>query len=452
MGSAWITAAQLVLSLSILIVLHECGHFFPAKWFSTRVEKFYLFFNPYFELFKFKRGETEYGIGWLPLGGYVKIAGMVDESMDKEQMALPPQPWEFRSKPAWQRLIIMIGGVTVNFILGFLLYAMVFYVWGERYMPNANIKYGIQVDSLGRSLGLQNGDKILSIGDKAFTKFNPGILTKEIVLNNARSLQVQRNGAKITLPIDPMYVSELAAYKNKGSMLFAPRFPFVVGGFTPTSPAKKAGMQENDVIIALNDKPVVFFDDFQAAIKGRANEDMRVKVLRNNLTSHKIDTVSLTVHTTDKAKMEIAPYGDDLFFKTERQSFTLAESLPAGFASCIDFLDIQFKSFGLMFGGKIKASESLGGFASIAGLFGDYWNWERFWKVTAMLSIMLGFMNLLPIPALDGGYVMFLLFEVLTGKRVSDAFMERAVTFGFMLMLGLTIYANGLDAFRFFQK
>jgi regulator of sigma E protease len=450
MSSVWITAAQLVLSLSILIILHECGHFFPAKWFNTRVEKFYLFFNPYFELFKFKKGETEYGIGWLPLGGYVKIAGMVDESMDKEQMAKPPQPWEFRSKPAWQRLIIMIGGVTVNFILGWLIYSMVLCVWGEKYVPAANIKYGIQVDSLGRSMGLENGDKILSIGDKPFVKFSTNTLLREIILNNATFLSVERNGVPKRISIDPKYVSELASHKNKGVAIFAPRVPFVAGAFGPESPAQKANMQVGDAIISVNGTPTPYFDSFQEAIKGHANEDVVVKAIRT--TKNVSDTVAIKIHTTDKAKIGVAPYGADFFFKLERQNYSLAQALPAGYDKCIDFLDTQFKAFGQMFKGKIKASESLGGFASIAGLFGDSWDWERFWLVTATLSIMLGFMNLLPIPALDGGYVMFLLFEVITGKRVSDSFMERAVTFGFMLMLGLTIYANGLDAFRFLQK
>ncbi|MEM8908742.1 MAG: site-2 protease family protein, partial [Bacteroidota bacterium] len=251
---------QLILSLSILIVLHEMGHFFPARLFGTRVEKFYLFFDPYFSLFKYKKGETEYGIGWLPLGGYVKISGMIDESMDREQMKLPPQPWEFRSKKAWQRLIIMLGGVTVNFILGFLIWGLVLWTWGEKYMPTENVKYGIYADSLGVEMGLQNGDKVLSINGKPFEKFNDRLIVQEIIFNNADALEIERNGQQMTLPIDSKWVSELSSFKNKNERLFIERFPFVIGAVSEDEefPAKKAGIQEGDRIIAFNEQPTQF--------------------------------------------------------------------------------------------------------------------------------------------------------------------------------------------------
>ena len=262
-----IMAGQLMLSLSILIVLHELGHFLPARLFGTRVEKFYLFFDPWFSLLKKKVGDTEYGIGWLPLGGYVKISGMIDESFDREQMAQEPQPWEFRSKPAWQRLIIMLGGVTVNFILGFLLYGMVLFIWGEEYLPTKNVEYGIHADSLGVELGLQDGDQIVSIGNKPFEQFNEREIIREIVINSASSLTINRDGAEKELTIDEKYIGILSSHENKDKRLFWARVPFVAGEIRKDSPAEKGGLQVEDKIIALNDTPTPFFNEFSSLAK-----------------------------------------------------------------------------------------------------------------------------------------------------------------------------------------
>jgi len=437
-------AGQLMLSLSILIVLHEGGHFLPARFFGTRVEKFYLFFDPGFSLFKKKIGETEYGIGWLPLGGYVKISGMIDESFDSEQMQGEPQEWEFRSKPAWQRLIIMMGGVTVNFFLGLLIFAGVLWYYGQSYLPTENVKYGIAVDSIGYEIGLREGDNILAINGQAFDKFNSRTLLREIVINNANTIAVRRAGEDIDVPIDTRFVGVLSSYENKGISLFMPRVPFVAAKFSADSPAKAAGMEVKDSIIALNGTPTPFFTDFVAAIAPYKGQEVSVTVIRNGAPK------DLTLKTTDEAKIGVYPADPTYFFPTKRQEYSLAEAIPAGAALGWGTLTDQLKAFGQMFRGKIKASESLGGFASIGGMFGNEWVWERFWTMTAILSLILAFMNLLPIPALDGGHVMFLLYEAASGRKPSDKFMEYATLVGFVVVIGLVIFANGLDIKRIF--
>lgn len=440
-----IMAGQLMLSLSILIVLHEMGHFFPARWFGTRVEKFYLFFDPWFSLIKYKRGDTEYGIGWLPLGGYVKISGMIDESFDKEQMQGEPQPWEFRSKPAWQRLIIMLGGVTVNFMLGFLLYGMVLFVWGEEYLPSENVTYGIYADSLGQEMGLRDGDKILAIEDQPFQRFNDRILVREIIINNASSLTIERSGREQKLTIDEKFVKLLSSRDNQNKGIFGPRFPFFVEEVAKNTPAKEAGIEAGDQIISLDGQPTPFYHEFATAANERKGETIAVGLIRNEN-----DTLAINLTTTAEGKIGVIARNPFAILGTERIDYTFAEALPAGFTEGWSFLNDQFKAFGQMFRGKIKAKDSLGGFGSIASMYGDQWIWERFWRMTAILSLILAFMNLLPIPALDGGHVMFLLYEMATGRKPSDKFMEYATMVGFIIVLGLVLYANGLDFLRAF--
>lgn len=439
-----IMVGQLVLSLSILIVLHELGHFIPARLFGTRVEKFYLFFDAWGgSLFKYKKGETEYGIGWLPLGGYVKISGMIDESFDKEQMAGEPQPWEFRSKPAWQRLIIMLGGVTVNFLLGFFIYAMVLFTWGEEYLPNQNAVYGIYVDSLGQEMGLRDGDKILAIGDESFDKFDNRTLIRAIVINNVNSVTVDRDGQKVVVPIDEKFTSMLSSYKFKNFGLFGPRYPFIVRQVAKGSPAEEGGMQEGDQLLALNGQSTPYAIDFVKAISEHQEQDIKVEVLRNEK-----DTVTLDLKTDENAKLGIANKTQYEVLGSQTQEYSFGEALPAGFRKGTGFLSDQMKAFGQMFRGNIKVKDSLGGFGTIAGMYGREWIWERFWQMTAILSLILAFMNLLPIPALDGGHVMFLLYEVVTGQKPSDKFMEIATIVGFVIVIGLVLYANGLDIIR----
>jgi len=440
-----IMAGQLMLSLSILIVLHEMGHFLPARLFGTRVEKFYLFFDPWFSLLKYKKGDTEYGIGWLPLGGYVKISGMIDESFDKEQMQGEPQPWEFRSKPAWQRLIIMLGGVTVNFILGFFLYGMVLFIWGEEYLPSENVVYGIHADSLGQEMGLQDGDEILKVGEQPFERFNDRIVVREIIINNVPDLTVKRDGNRVNVPIDEKFVGLLASHENKNKRLFSPRFPFKIQEVMEGSPAADAGLQADDRIIALDGTPTLYYHDFSNEIRDKKGEGVTVGVVRNES-----DTLSLPLVTTEEGKIGVLAYSPLYLLGTKRKDYNLAEALPAGVVQGWGFLTDQFKAFGQMFRGKIDPKESLGGFGSIASMYGNQWVWENFWRMTAILSLILAFMNLLPIPALDGGHVMFLLYEMVTGQKPSDKFMEWATMIGFIIVLGLVLYANGLDIIRSF--
>ena len=446
-----IKVGQLVLSLSILIVLHELGHFLPAKWFKTRVEKFYLFFDPWFSLFKKKVGETEYGVGWLPLGGYVKISGMIDESFDTEQMKEPPKPWEFRSKAAWQRLIIMLGGVTVNFILGFFLYAMILFTWGEDYLLTKNLKYGVVPDSIGMELGIQKGDKVLMVGDYQLEKYNPGIFKTEVIINGAREFTVERNGGQQKIQISDEAAKKLSKYENKDYSLYAYRFPFIVGGFSKESPAKEAGIQKTDQIISLNGTATPFYDDFINLLTKppKKGQEVTVGLLRETEGQSAKDTVSLTFTTTKDGYIGVAALNDPVaFFDMEHKDYSFLESIPAGTKKGWDFLGNQVAAFGKMFKGDIDASDSLGSFITIGAMFPSTWDWQRFWQMTAFLSLILAFINLLPIPALDGGHVMFLLFEVLTGKKPSDKVMEYSTMAGFVILIGIMVYALGLDISR----
>ena len=438
--------AQLILCLSILVVLHECGHFFPAKWFKTRVEKFYLFFNPGFSLFKKQIGETEYGIGWIPFGGYVKISGMIDESMDTEQMAQEPQPWEFRSKPAWQRLIIMLGGVTVNFILGILIFAGIMWYYGESYINSKDMTYGVYATDLGREIGIEDGDKIVSIGDLQFEKFKPSFVTQEIVINDPKTLTVSRDGNNIQLPIPKGLAEKLTKYENKGKGLFGMRIPQKVTAVEKKKPAGKIGLQIDDQIIGVNGKNTYWLHEFREAIADKENQELKLTVLRN-----KKDTLLLTATLGDDGRIGIENALGDAFYEVQRQKYTLGQAIPRGWTKSYDFLTSQLKAFKGMFTGKIKATDSLGSVLSIANMFDPAWDWEQFWRITAILSILLGFFNLLPIPALDGGYVMFLMWEVITGRKPNDKFMEYATIGGFFILIALMIFALGLDVSKWFR-
>jgi regulator of sigma E protease len=452
----WIKAAQLLMSLSILVVLHELGHFIPARLFKTKVEKFYLFFDvpPIGSLFKRKVGETEYGIGWLPLGGYVKIAGMIDESMDREQMKLPPQPWEFRSKPAWQRLIIMLGGVTVNFILGLFLYGIVIWVWGLDYLPNQNATYGIYTDSLGYELGLRDGDKMISVGGVPFEKFNQGVLVKEIVINDANQIVVERNGQQQTITFDnKAWKKELASGKKS---LFSPRMPMIVENLQPDGVAEKAGIQKGDQIIALNGVPTPYFQDFKKQIVAVAPKQEKQNWFGKKVPEKTIDINLLALRGNDTLQFTL-PVGSKAVvgvvvkqLETKQEKYTLAQALPKGVQEGLNFLGLQIKGFGQMFTGGISVTDSLGGFGSIGNMFDANWDWQNFWQMTAILSLILAFMNLLPIPALDGGHVMFLIGEIITGRKPSDRLMEIATTIGFVLLISLVLFANINDIRKFF--
>lgn len=433
-------ALQLILSLSILVVLHELGHYLPAKWFKTRVEKFYLFFDPYFSIFKKKIGETEWGIGWIPFGGYVKIAGMIDESMDKEQMKQPPQPWEFRSKKAWQRLIIMVGGVTVNFILGILIFSMMMFYWGESYLKTSDVRDGMVVDSLGLLLDLKDGDKVLKVGTLPMEKFNAALVTNEIIINQANTIVVERNGKEETLQVPDGFVTEMTKYENRKKSLFYPRVELDVKKVVPEGNAGKAGLEDNAKIIAVGGTPVLFQHEFKKILQDKKGQTLDFTYMLGQDTLHK--DIAVSDNGTIGIELEGLP--------VSYQKYGFFESFPKGASMAVNFLSSQLKAFGQMFSGKIKAKDSLGSVFSIAGMFDTGWDWRIFWNITASLSILLAFFNLLPIPALDGGYVMFLIWEVITGKAPSDKFMEIVNYIGFILLMGLMLFAIGLDVSRWF--
>ncbi len=436
-----IQIAQFLLSLSILVFLHELGHFALAKLFRTRVEKFYIFFNPWFSLFKKKIGDTEYGIGWLPLGGYVKISGMIDESMDKEQMKKPPQPWEFRSKPPYQRLLIMIGGVLVNFLLALVIYSTTLYVWGDQYLPTKNVKYGIMCDSVALDIGLRNGDKILTVDHVEIENFNK--IFHDVVVNSARSIQVERKGQVVDIPIGEEYLAPLL----KSEVFIATRIPFIVDDFSKDSPAQAAGILVNDKVVVLNDLDIEFFDEFRDKMSDLNGQEISVGVLRDG------ENLTYTFDATDDGKIGVWPVGDlSRFFELQNVEYSFFQAIPAGiskgFGNAISYL----KQLRLIFTPKTKAYESLGGFIKIGSFFPTVWNWQVFWEMTALLSIILAIMNLLPIPALDGGHVMFLMYEIISGRKPGDKFMEYAQIAGMLLLLALLLYANGNDVVQLFRK
>jgi regulator of sigma E protease len=434
-----VKAAQFLLSISILVLLHELGHFLFAKGFKTRVEKFYLFFDPWFSLFKIKRGETEYGVGWLPLGGYVKISGMIDESMDREQMKKPPEPHEFRSKPAWQRLLIMVGGVLVNFILALVIYAMVLFVWGTQYLPPENMEYGIGVDSLGQQMGLKGGDKIISVDGKEFDSYNE--IIPYIVLNEAETIQLERDGKLKEITIPDSIIPALI----KNPVVFTPRIPFIVNRFTDESAAKEAGIQKEDRIVAVNGKPVRYFDAFRDYIQKYKEEEVVISVVRNG------DTIAFPVTIPTSGLIGVYPVGElDRFFEIKQVNYGFWEAIPAGITLGVETMSDYLKQFKLLFTPKTKAYESLGGFMTIGNIFPGQWNWEAFWTMTAFLSIILAIMNILPIPALDGGHVMFLLYELVSGRKPGEKFLEYAQITGMIILFSLLIYANGNDIIRYF--
>ena len=433
---------QFILSLSVIVIIHELGHFLFAKLFKTKVEKFYLFFDPWFSLFKFKKGETEYGIGWLPLGGYVKISGMIDESMDKEQMKKPPQPYEFRSKPSWQRLIIMLGGVVFNFILAMVLYVIVLFSWGETYLPTENVKYGIVTDSIGHEMGLMDGDKIVSVDGNYIENFYE--IVPDIILNERKSVSVDRNGEIVQINIDKKFIPHII--KGKGRIdARLPFMPFKVTDYQKVSPAREAGIMIGDRLVGIDGKQFKFNDQYVHYLADQKSREITANLLRGN------DSLSIDLKTTDEGMLGIVRGTAGLLeLRTVRYGFF--ESIPAGITKGFHTLKDYLKQFKLIFSKDTKAYESLGGFITIGSIFPSMWDWHAFWTLTAFLSIILAIMNILPIPALDGGHVMFLLYEVITGRKPSDKFLEYAQLTGMIILITLLLYANGNDILRLLKK
>lgn len=433
----WVKAAQLILSLSILIVVHELGHFFPAKWFGTRVEKFYLFFDAGFSLFKFKKGETEWGIGWIPLGGYVKISGMIDESMDKEQLEKPAEPWEFRSKPTWQRLIIMVGGVTVNLIVGFFIYMMILFAWGKDYVPAENLTMGIACDSLALEHGFRDGDMILEMEGKPVDDFMT--INTEIMVFNADEFKVQHENGEIeniVLPEDIEYTMMNLGIRDFISV----RSPAVFDSVVEGRPAQLAGFEEGDKMVSVNNIPTQYSHEFVKEVRKNKNKEVDVVVERdgkNQELSVAVDSLgTIGVLVGDKRKIA----------KIEHKDYSFLQSIPAGLSHGVRSLSLYVNQMKFLF--TKKGATSIGGFGAIGNLFPGVWDWHSFWSLTAFLSFILAFMNILPIPALDGGHVMFLIYEMIAGKAPSDKFLTRAQVVGMVLLLSLLVYANGMDIYR----
>ena len=431
-----IKGLQLLLSLSILIVLHELGHFIPAKIFKTRVEKFYLFFDVKFSLFKKKIGETVYGIGWLPLGGYVKISGMIDESMDTEHLIKEPQPWEFRSKPSWQRLIIMLGGVTVNLILGFLIYMMILFVWGKNTLDQKDLPSGLYYSELAKSIGFESGDEILSVDGKNLDNILD--VNKYLFLRDVSVISVKKtNGTRIDLKIPKNIGTKMM---NSGDLRpVSINLPSIIDSIIPNSIAEKISLKKGDKIIGTTAKKFQGLFDFREFISDNALNSFNLIYEREK----RLDTVNVNLNTD--GKLGIYNLTDfDIKFKTEKLGIfeSISQGFYMGYWTLYDYI-VQFK---YVF--SKKGASQLGGFGAIGSLFPATWDWEGFWSSTALISIILAFMNLLPIPALDGGHVMFLIYEIISGRKPNDKFMEYAQIFGFFLLMSLVLYANGNDIYR----
>lgn len=435
-----VKVGQLILSLSILVLLHEFGHFFFAKLFKTKVEKFYLFFDPGFSLFKIKKGETEYGIGWLPLGGYVKIAGMIDESMDKEQLEKPAEEWEFRSKPAWQRLLIMLGGVLVNFLLAIAIYIGVLFTWGDTYLPAEKAKYGIEANKTLQDVGFQNGDKIISIGAIQVNEFHK--ILPDLILNGPTRVKIERNGKEQEVLVQQQDIA--AIIEKKGFML--PRVPFFVGGFSEESLGKAAGIQIGDQLVGINGKELLFFDQYPTTLDTMINKKIIVNLLRDGAK------MEIAIQLDDKARLGIARQFDQAkFFDLSVKKYTFAQAIPAGIDRGVEQIDSYLKQLKLIFNSETGAYKQVGGLGTIANIFPSVWIWQDFWNLTALLSIMLAVLNILPIPALDGGHVMFTLYEIIARRKPNEKFLEYAQYVGMILLLALLVYANGMDIIRAFN-
>lgn len=432
-----IKAGQLILSLSILIVLHEFGHYLPARAFKTRVEKFYLFFDWKFSLFKKKIKDTEWGIGWIPLGGYVKISGMIDESMDTEQMKKEPQPYEFRTKKTWQRLIIMVGGIVVNFIVGILIYCMVLFVWGEDYYKMEDLKHGFAVHESFKKYGFRDGDKIIDIDGE--TPNDILDVNAELLLRGGQAVHVQHlDGSDEVIKLHEDI--EWDMFQNGAMNAFSPRIYSVIGDVDSTMNASKAGLLKGDSIVSINAMPIVFFDEFTTEIKKHKDQEVAIGFYRNN------NLMALNVKTDTSGRIGIINKNLIDFFPARHKDYSFSEAIPAGFNMAFGTLSDYVTQMKFLF--TKKGASSIGGFGAFGSLFAPTWDWHSFWLLTAFISIVLAFMNFLPIPALDGGHIMFLLYEMITGRKPSDKFMEYAQTVGIILLLGLLVFANGNDIYK----
>lgn len=434
-----IMTAQLILSLSIMVGLHELGHMLPAKFFGMRVEKFFIGFPP--KLFGKKFGETEYGIGAIPLGGFVKISGMVDESMDKSQLAGPAKPWEFRSKPAWQRLIVMLGGVTVNAILGISIFIVLTYISGEIFLPKTEAKYGIVAYEMAQEIGLKTGDKIVKVNGKDYNSFND-LRSQEVFFASNSYYTIERDGQLLDIKI-PSNLIEKMADPKKYPLFIEPIFPFEIGELLPNNPAEKSGLKKGDRIIKVDSVDIHFFHELQACLKVRQNVNIKMVALRGN------DTLKLTMKTTPEGKIGFMPTS---LLKYDTVHYGLVQACTLGTERAFSVVIENVRGLAKIAKGEISASKSVSGPIGIAQVFGKVWDWGRFWMLTGMISMVLAMMNLLPIPALDGGHVVFLLYEIFTGRKPSDRFLEVAQYAGMTILLSLMVFAFYNDLVRIFVQ
>ena len=434
-----------ILSLSLLIVLHEWGHYITARWFKVRVLKFYLFFDFLFPfpniwnkpLVKKKVGDTEFGIGWFPLGGYVQMAGIMDESMDKEALKEPIKPYEFRAKPAWQRLIILLGGITVNVLLAFIIYSGVLFVYGEEKLPVENMTYGLYTDSLAHSIGMQNGDIITEVNDQKI-EF-AGQATGMMLLSQAEKITIKRAEASIDLSVPPSFYKDLVEDRGLGFVDIARKA--TIGSFSKNSPIQAAGVEIGDLIVQLNETQIDYYQDISIFMDCRLEETIDVVIDRDG------ELLPFSVTTSEDGKLGI--YGaQDKSFVTIKTEYGFFESIPAGIKRSGKVLDNYIKQFSLIFDSNIQGYKQIGGFGAIGGLFPSTFDWQYFWELTALLSIMLAFLNLLPIPALDGGHALFTIYEMIFRRPPPDKFMEMAQLVGMILIFALVIFANGNDLVR----
>ncbi|MCE7042349.1 RIP metalloprotease RseP [Dyadobacter sp. CY312] len=431
-----VMAGQLILGLSILVGLHEWGHMAAAKLFGMRVEKFYIGFPP--KIFSLQRGETEYGIGAIPLGGFVKISGMIDESMDTAAMSSEPQPWEFRSKPAWQRLIVMLGGIIVNVIVGIFIFVVLAYNEGEQILPSTELnKYGIVASPLAEEIGLKTGDKIVKVNGKPYNDFRD-IIGPEVLMGSNSSYTIDRNGEEIQIDIPNNMIEQLADLDEKGTFIL-PRAPFKIGELAPGSNAEKAGIKVDDRIIGINGAPIRYFDELQAELKKLKGKQTTVVVQRG------AEQKSLPVEVTPEGTIG---FGSQTLLNFTTVEYTLPQAISAGTADAFGVVYNNIKGFGKIFRGEVSASKALSGPIGIARMFGGVWDWGKFWRLTGLLSMVLAFMNALPIPALDGGHAVILSYEIISGRKPSDAFLENAQKVGMVLLLGLMAFAIFNDVWK----
>lgn len=438
----FIKVLQVIACFSLLVLIHEFGHFLFAKIFHTRVEKFYLFFNPWFSIFKFRIGETEYGMGWVPFGGYCKIAGMVDESMDTEQMKSEPKPWEYRSKPAWQRLLIIVGGVLMNIVLAIGIYIGITYAWGDSYIRTKDVEYGFMFSEVAHEIGFRDGDKVLSVGGEYVDNY--GQIPAVILLDDARDVQVERDGKPLMLTIDTKYIKAMLKDKE----FIALRTPFVVGKVQPEGGAAAGGLMAGDSLVAVDSVPMRWFDEFRAAFAEHKGDTALVTFVRGG------ERLTAAVPVSREGQVGAYLAGVNLadIYRVSTRQYSFLEAIPVGFGRAFTSIGSYLKQLKLIASPETEAYKSVGGIIAMGNFFPGEWNWLQFWQITALISIMLAVLNILPIPMLDGGHMVFILYEMITRRTPSDKFMERAQLVGMIIVFGIVILANGNDILKLIFK